>query len=202
MNQRMKSFDNLHKTNENGASASANTVLQCLVQSRSASVSSLAQHPSCICISFLWWQVKRSLSHTYMWLQKEREIAHPCLKVHGMVAVSNDWLLKVDFHSSSQDNSIILSCLPTVKSLGISEVSMLNGSLVQLFTSAVSDKIFTELLSEREESFTLLSRFKLCQTESAPKQGYPKHHLPCLWFRTTQSFSALCWFCPAHQKHW
>ena len=44
---------NFDEPNEKGAPAPANTVMQCLHPLRSASVSGVAQHPSCFCILFL-----------------------------------------------------------------------------------------------------------------------------------------------------
>ena len=49
-------------------------------------------------------------------------------------------LLKEDFNVSSHDNSVKVPCSPTVKSLGISEVLMLNRFFIQLFTFAVTEK--------------------------------------------------------------
>lgn len=69
-------INNLNRCNKKGLPASANTVLWCLGQLRSASVLGLAQRPSCFCILFLWQRVKRNLSHTYMWLQKEEIVSH------------------------------------------------------------------------------------------------------------------------------
>ena len=71
------------------------TVLRCLDRIRSASVSGVAQHQSCFCISFFWWQVKRSHLHTDMSSKKKGESTQLCPKAP-----------RADFHVSSHDNSV------------------------------------------------------------------------------------------------
>ena len=73
--------------------------------------------------------MKRSLSRTDMWSQKKGESTKRYPKA-----------LKADFNVLLHDNSVKLFCSPTVKSLGISEVSMLNGFLIQFFASPLTAK--------------------------------------------------------------